>query len=65
MTHVDENVARHIKQMLRRAMRKPTQSQEQLTKPDTLSQVVRTFRESLGYPYDLLRVTHSTWLDKG
>jgi hypothetical protein len=53
MTHMDEQVAKHIKEMLRRASRKPNETQEQPTKPDTLRQVVRMLRRRPGYPLNV------------
>jgi hypothetical protein len=47
MTHMDDQVAKHIKDMVRRIMREPSESQEQPAKPDTLNQVVQLLRQAL------------------
>jgi hypothetical protein len=44
MTHMDDRVAKHIKEMIRRITQRPSDNQEQPTRPDTLNQVVRMLR---------------------
>jgi hypothetical protein len=44
MTHMDDQVAKHIKQVIRRAMRKAPEEQEYPPAPDTLNQIIRTLR---------------------
>lgn len=60
MTHIDDQVAKHIKDMIRRAIRKPTDNQEQPCSPDTLNQVVQALKRGPD-PYDLMRLSHSAW----
>lgn len=62
MTHMDDQVAKHIKDMVRRVPRKPNKDQERPTKPDTLNQIVQALRRGADNPYDLLRFT---WDDEG
>jgi hypothetical protein len=62
MTHMDEQIAKHIKEMIRRTARKPSEHQEQSTRPDTtLIQVVQALRSGPDYPYDLVRLARSSW----
>jgi hypothetical protein len=64
MTHMDDQVAKHIKDMVRRIMREPSKSQEQPAKPDTRNQVVQVLRQGPAYPYELVRLTGSRGMTK-
>ena len=44
MTHMDDQVAKHIKEMISRIKQNPTDNQEWPCKPDTLNQIIRTLR---------------------
>jgi hypothetical protein len=44
MTHMNDQAAKHIKKMILRLKRKPTDDQEQRRKPDTLNEIIRTLR---------------------
>jgi hypothetical protein len=44
MTRMDDQVAEHIKEMILRIKRKPTDNQEQPRKPHTLNEIIRTLR---------------------
>jgi hypothetical protein len=50
MTHMDDAVAKHIKDMIRRVTRKPSESRQRSPQADTLTQVVRTLRRGPDYP---------------
>ncbi len=65
MTHMDDQVAKHIKEMILRIKQNPTDNQEWPRKPDTLSQIVRTLRREPDYPYDLMRLGRSAFSDEG
>jgi hypothetical protein len=65
MTHMDDQIAKHIKAMIRRTMRSPSEDQEERSKSGTLNQVVHAFRRGPDYPYDLLRLARSPWPDEG
>jgi hypothetical protein len=54
MTHMDDQVAKHIKEMILRITPRPTENQERPREFDTLNQIVRTLRRGLDYPYDLM-----------
>jgi hypothetical protein len=64
MTHMDDQVAKHIKDMVCRIMREPSESQEQPAKPDTLNRVVQVLRQGPVYPYELVRLTGSREMTK-
>jgi hypothetical protein len=65
ITHLDNEIGKHIKEIIRRVVRKPPDNQEQSRKPDTINQIVRTLRRGPEYPYDLMFPTHSSWPDDG
>ncbi len=44
MTNTDDQVAKHIKEMILRIKRKPTNNQEPPRKPDTLNRIARTLK---------------------
>jgi hypothetical protein len=50
MTHMDDQVAKHIKEIIRRVVRKPSESQQRPPQADTLTQVVRMLRRGPDYP---------------
>lgn len=54
MTHLDDQVAKHIQEMVRRASRKLGEHQEPLSKPDTLNRIVQGLRRDPNYFYDLI-----------
>ena len=61
MTHMDDQVAKHIKEMIRRVMRKTPENQEQ----PPLHQAAQALKRGADYPYDLMRLARSTWPDQG
>ncbi len=54
MTNIDDQVAKHIREMILRIKRKPTDNQEPPRKPDTLNWIARTLGREPDYPLDLL-----------
>jgi ethanolamine ammonia-lyase small subunit len=65
MTHMDDQVAKHIKEIIRRVVRKPSESQQRPTQADTLTQVVQALRRTPDCPDDLMRLARSTWREEG
>jgi hypothetical protein len=65
MTHMDDQLAKHIKEMILRARRKPIESQGQPTKPDSLRQVAQALTSGPDFPYDLVRLARLPWPDEG
>jgi hypothetical protein len=63
MTHMDDQVAKHIKEMILRITRRPLDNQEQSRKPDTIYQIVRILRRGPEYPCDLMPPKQSSWWD--
>lgn len=64
MTHIDDQVAKHIKEMILKIKRHPTDDQEQPSKLDPLQRIVRILR-SLPYSgYDLTPPTRFPWRDE-
>jgi hypothetical protein len=63
MTHMDDQVAKHIIAMIRRIARKPTEDHESDPKSDTLNRVIRILRGSPEWSYDLMPLTPSSWWD--
>ena len=57
MTHMDDQAAKHIKEMIRKIARKPTDNQERPRKPDTINQIARTLRQGPDHPYELMLPT--------
>jgi hypothetical protein len=47
MTHMDDQLAKHIKEMILKIKRKPTDNQERPRKPEPLDQIVRILRRAL------------------
>ncbi len=58
MTHLDDQIAKHIQEMVRRATRKLGEHQELLSKPDTLNRIVQGLRRGPNYFYDLIPPRH-------
>jgi hypothetical protein len=63
MTHMDDQVAKHIREMVLKLTRKPTDNQEQPRKPDPLQRIVRILQNPY-HPYDLTFPTRSPWRDE-
>ncbi len=61
MTHIDDQVAKHIRDMLRRVMQKPDENEEKPTRSDTLNQVVQILRRAPDCPYDLIGFIRVIW----
>ncbi len=64
MTHMDDQVAKHIKEMILKIKRKPSDNQEPPRKPEPLDQIVRILRSPPDRPYDLTFPTRSLWRDE-
>jgi hypothetical protein len=58
---MDDEIAKHIKEMILRITRRPPDNQERPRKPDTVNQIVRILRRGPDYPYDLMLPTGSPW----
>jgi hypothetical protein len=58
---MDDQLAKHIKEMLRKIRQKPTEQQERPRKPDTINQIARMLRRVPDYPYDPRPSTHPSW----
>jgi hypothetical protein len=52
MTHMDDQVAKHIKEMILKITRKPTGNQEPPRNPEPLDRIVRILRSPY-HPHDL------------
>jgi hypothetical protein len=63
MTHMDDQVAKHIREMVLKLTRKPTDNQEQPRKPDPLQRIVRILQNPY-HPYDLTFPTRSPGRDE-
>jgi hypothetical protein len=61
MTHMDDRVAKHITDMIRRVMWKTPENQEQ----PPLHQAVQAPKRGSDYPDDLMRLARSPWPDDG
>ena len=64
MTNMDDQVAKHIREMVLKLTRKPTDNQEQPRKPDPLQRIVRILRCLPNRLYDLTPPTRSIWRDE-
>jgi hypothetical protein len=62
MTHMDDQVTKHIKEMILKIKRKRTDNQERPRKPEPLDQIVRILRSPPNSCYDL-RATHKISID--
>ena len=65
MTHMDEQVAKHIKEMIRRIRLKRPDNLEDAPKPDTLNQIVQILRKGPDRSYGLTPPARLSWSDKG
>jgi hypothetical protein len=65
MTHMDDQVAKHVKAMIHRIRRKPTENHDGDRKPDTLDRVVRILRRGPEQSYDPVSLTYSSRWDAG
>ncbi|SCZ13452.1 hypothetical protein SAMN02927923_04448 [Microvirga guangxiensis] len=65
MTHIDDQVAKHVRELILKAIRKPMDHQEQPPNPDTLNQIVRILKRRSDSSWDQLRLTRSSSSDKG
>jgi hypothetical protein len=63
MTHMDDQVAKHIKEMILKIKRKPADDQEQPRKPEPLDQIVRILRSPPNSLYDLTP-PRSSWCEE-
>jgi hypothetical protein len=64
MTHMDDQVAKHIREMILKITRKPTDNQEPPCTPEPLDQIVRVLRSLPNSRYDLTPPTQSPWRDE-
>jgi hypothetical protein len=65
MTHMDDQVAQHIKEMIRHATRKVPDYQERSYMPDTLNQIIRTLRRGPDRVHNLIPTRCYPLQDKG
>jgi hypothetical protein len=65
MTHMDDEVAKHIKTMIRRITRKAPDNPERPCDPETLHRAVRALRSGPDYPFSLISFKRSPWRDEG
>ena len=61
MTHMDDQVAKHIKEMILKIKRKPTDNQQPPRKPEPLNQIVRILRSPSNSLCDLTPPARSSW----
>jgi hypothetical protein len=61
MTHMDDQVAKHITEMILKIKRKPTDNQGPSRKPEPLDQIVRILRSPPNSLCDLTPPTRSSW----
>jgi hypothetical protein len=64
MTHMDDQVAKHIKAILRQIAQKAPDKKECPCERNPLHQIVRTLRKP-AYAWDLLPSIRSHWKDQG
>ncbi len=64
MTHMDDQLAKHIKEMILKIKRKPADNPEPPRKPEPLDQIVRILRSPPNSLYDLTPLTRSSWCDE-
>ena len=64
MTHMDDQLAKHIKEMIRKITRKPTDNQEPPRSPEPLDQIVRILQRPTNRLYDLTTPIRSIWRDE-
>jgi hypothetical protein len=53
MTHMDDQVAKHIKEMILKIKRKPTDNQQPPRRPESLNRIVGILRSPPNSFYDL------------
>jgi hypothetical protein len=58
MTHMDDQVAKHIKEMILKIKRKPTDNKERPRKPEAIDQIVQILRR---HPDSLTPPTRVFW----
>jgi hypothetical protein len=63
MTHMDDQLAKHIKEMIRKIKREPTDNQGPSRSPEPLDRIVRILRSPPNRLYDLTPPTRSIWRD--
>jgi hypothetical protein len=64
MTHMDDQVAKHIREMILKITRKPTDNQERPRRPEPLDRIIRILRLPPDRRYDLTLPTRSVWRDE-
>jgi hypothetical protein len=64
MTHMDDEVAKHIKEMILKIKRKPADNQEPPRKPEPLDRIAHILRSPPNSLYDLTPLTRSSWRDE-
>jgi hypothetical protein len=64
MTNMDDQVAKHIREMILKIKREPTDNQEPPRRPEPLDQIVRILRSLPDRLYDLTPPTRSIWRDE-
>jgi hypothetical protein len=65
MTNMDDQLAKHIRDLLLKATRKASDNPELTREAEALHRVVRTLRRAPDYPYDLVLSAGFRWQDKG
>jgi hypothetical protein len=53
MTHMDDQVAKHIKEMILKIKRKPADNQEPPRKPEPIDRIAHLLRSPPDRPYNL------------
>jgi chaperonin cofactor prefoldin len=54
MTNMDDQIAKHIRELLLKATKKASDNAELTREAEALNRVVRTLRRAPDYPYDLV-----------
>ncbi|WP_201865159.1 hypothetical protein [Microvirga soli] len=65
MTHMDDQLAKHIKAMIQKIRHKPTEDHEGGSEPDALKRLVRILRRSPEWSYDPVSLTRVPRRDAG
>lgn len=65
MTHMNDQVAKHIKAMIQRIRWKDPENREGDSKPDTLNQIIRTLRRGPDRVHDLIPPRYYPQQDDG
>jgi hypothetical protein len=63
MTHMDDQLAKHIKEMILKIKRKPTDNQQPPRRPESLNRIVGILRSPY-HPHDLTFPTQPPWRDE-